>query len=197
MKKFSVVLAFLFSLIALQTANSATTVWKLDKAHSNFFFSVDHIYSKVQGYFADFSGEVHFAPDMLDKSRFDFSIKVKSINTGIGKRDKHLLSKDFFNESKYPELKFVSSKVVKVEDSTYDVHGKFIVKDKSYDLILPLKLVGVKDHPVQKGQEVAGFNGMLTIDRLAYGIGTGKFADYGVVGKNVDIFISLEVLREK
>lgn len=197
MKKLSVILAFLFSLITIQTANSATTAWDLDKAHSNFFFSVDHIYSKVQGYFTDFSGEVHFAPDMLEKSKFDFSIKVKSINTGIGKRDKHLLSKDFFNESEFPELKFVSSKVVQVEDSTYEVHGKFVVKDKSYDLILPLKLVGVKDHPMQKGQEVAGFNGVLTIDRLAYGIGTGKFADYGVVGTNVDIFISLEVLRKK
>lgn len=197
MKKISVFLAFLFSFVALQTANSAIPVWKLDKAHSNFFFSVDHIYSKVQGNFADFTGEVSFAPDMLEKSKFDFTIKVKSINTGIGKRDKHLLSEDFFNESQYPELKFVTSRVVKAGDSTYDVHGKFVVKDKSFDLILPLKLVGVKDHPMQKGQEVAGFNGMVTIDRLVLGIGTGKFADYGVVGKNVDIFISLEVLREK
>ena len=197
MKKLSVILALLFSLLGLQTANSATAVWKIDKAHSNFFFSIDHIYSKVQGYFADFSGEVHFDPDMLEKSKFDFSIKVKSINTGIGKRDKHLLSKDFFNASKYPELKFVSSKVTKIEESTYEVHGKFIVKGKEYDLVLPLKLVGIKDHPMEKGHEVAGFNGMVTIDRLAYGIGTGKFADYGVAGKNVDIFVSLEVLKKK
>ncbi|MGL1931665.1 MAG: YceI family protein [Desulfotalea sp.] len=197
MKNISVVLAFLVSLFFLQTANSATTVWKLDKAHSNFFFSVDHIYSKVQGYFSDFSGEVNFDPDMLEKSKFEFNIKVKSINTGIGKRDKHLLSKDFFNEAEYPELKFVSKKVVKVNDSTYNVHGKFVVKGKEYDLVLPLDLVGIKDHPMKKGSEVAGFSGMLTIDRVAYGIGTGKFVDFGVVGKNVDIFVSIEVLKDK
>ena len=47
-----------------------------------------------------------------------------------------------------------------------------------------------------KGKSVAGFNGKLTIDRLAYGVGTGKFLDYGVVGKDVDILISLEVISE-
>ncbi len=48
-----------------------------------------------------------------------------------------------------------------------------------------------------KGKEVVGFNGRVTIDRLAHKIGTGKFYDMGVVGKDVEIFVSLEALSGK
>lgn len=45
---------------------------------------------------------VHFSPEDLSGSRFDFKVKVKSINTGNNKRDSHLNSGDFFDSWKYP-----------------------------------------------------------------------------------------------
>ena len=48
-----------------------------------------------------------------------------------------------------------------------------------------------------KGKEVIGFNGELTIDRLAYKVGTGKFYQMGVVGKDVEILVTLEALSDK
>lgn len=30
--------------------------WEIDKEHTNFYFSVDHIYAKVQGRFTDYKG---------------------------------------------------------------------------------------------------------------------------------------------
>ena len=45
--------------------------------------------------------------------------------------------------------------------------------------------------------EVAGFNGRLTLDRLAYKVGDGKYYRMGAVGKEVDIMVTLEVLRKK
>ena len=50
------------------------------------------------------------------------------------------------------------------------------------------------DNPAKQGTNVAGFNGRVTIDRLAHGVGSGKFYDMGVVGKDVDVFVSLELL---
>jgi polyisoprenoid-binding protein YceI len=44
---------------------------------------------------------------------------------------------------------------------------------------------------------VAGFEARMTIDRLAYNVGNGKFYEMGVVGKDVDILISLEAVRQK
>lgn len=197
MKKISLISAFLFFLIGTNSSFAAVTSWEFDKVHSNFYFSVDHIFSKVNGNFRDYSGTINFDPENLDESSFVFEIVVDSINTDNAKRDKHLLSADFFDEDKFPTIRFESKKISSVGNNNYIVAGKFTIKGEVYDLSLPLALAGIKQHPAQKDMLVAGFNGKLTIDRLAYKVGTGKFYDFGVVGKDVEILISLEVLSKK
>ena len=182
------------TLFGATSAFCAAKSWDLDKAHSNVYFSVDHIFSKVNGHFNEFTTDIKFDPADLDGSKFDFEIQVSSIDTNIGKRDKHLQSGDFFDASTYPVMTFKSSKISDKGDGMYDVAGTLTVKEKDYDLTLPLKLEGVMEHPAKQGTNVAGFNGRVTIDRLAHGVGSGKFYDMGVVGKDVDVFVSLEIL---
>ena len=43
---------------------------------------------------------------------------------------------------------------------------------------------------------VAGFETRFSIDRLEYQVGPAKYAEMGVIGRNVDNLISLEVLKE-
>lgn len=198
MKKLGIttILLALFVLVG-QTALGAARNWELDKPHSNFYFLVDHIFSKVGGQFNDFSGEVKFDPKNLAESRFFFEIKTDSVNTNIAKRDKHLQSGDFFDSGKFPLITFESTQITDAGNNKYEVLGKFMVKGKSYDLMLPLVLGGIKDHPAVKDKEVIGFNGEFTIDRLAYQIGTGKFSDLGIVGKDVKVFVTFEALSDK
>jgi len=70
------------------------------------------------------------------------------------------------------------------------------MKEKEYDFVLPLTLAGIKDHPMVKGAKVSGFNAEMSIDRLTYGVGNGKYYKMGVVGKDVDILVALEVLSK-
>lgn len=197
MKKLSGVSLFLLFLITIAQSASAARSWELDKAHSNFYFSVDHIYSKIQGHFNEYSSEVKFDPNNLAESRFYFEIQTASIDTNIAKRDKHLQSVDFFDAGKYPLMSFASTRITDAGNGLYEVLGKFTVKGVEYELLLPLQLAGVKDHPAVKGKEVVGFNGRVTIDRLAYKVGDGKFYDLGLVGKDVEIFVSLEAMSDK
>ena len=189
-----VAIATIVTMIGASSAFSAAPSWNLDKAHSNVYFSIDHIFSKVNGHFREFSTDIAFDPADLEGSKFDFEIQVGSIDTYIGKRDKHLQSGDFFDAAAFPVMTFKSSKISDKGDGMYDVAGTLTIKEKDYDLILPLKLEGVMEHPAKQGTNVAGFNGRVTIDRLAHGVGSGKFYDMGVVGKDVDVFVSLELL---
>jgi polyisoprenoid-binding protein YceI len=186
--------ATIVTLFGATSAFCAAQSWNLDKAHSNVYFSVDHIFSKINGHFREFTTDIAFDPTDLEGSKFNFEIQVSSIDTYIGKRDKHLQSGDFFDASTYPVMTFKSSKISDKGDGMYDVAGTLTVKEKDYDLTLPLKLEGVMEHPAKQGTNVAGFNGRVTIDRLAHGVGSGKFYDMGVVGKDVDVFVSLELL---
>jgi polyisoprenoid-binding protein YceI len=177
--------------------SAGARTWQIDPAHTNFYFTVDHIYSKVRGHFNTYSGAINFDPQRLGESSFSFKIATDSIDTNLAKRDKHLQSADFFDAGSFPEMTFASTKVVDAGQGRYDVHGTFTVKGVAYDLVLPLTFAGVKEHPAMKGKEVAGFNGTLVLDRLAYKIGDGKLYKLGVVGKDVEVLVTIEALADK
>jgi len=193
---FHLIVFFLLGLTGSSLLAAARS-WEIDKEHTNFYFSVDHIYAKVQGRFTDFKGTIIFDPDKLEESVISFSIKVKSIDTGISKRDRHLLSKDFLDASSYPLITFTSSNITKDGKNTYSIKGKLTIKGVSSELILPLTFEGVKNHPFSKGSEVAGFNGRVSLDRLAYKVGDGKYYKMGAVGKDIDILVTVEALGKK
>jgi len=62
---------------------------------------------------------VSISPDNLDQAKFDFTIKVKNVNTNNGKRDNHLRSKDFFDADKFPVMQFKPSKITHIKDNQY------------------------------------------------------------------------------
>jgi polyisoprenoid-binding protein YceI len=194
MKRILFALLLLSTLVPLQ---ASAQQWQLDAVHTNFFFAVKHTYATVRGQFMDFSGDVYFDPDNPAKSRFDFVIKVNSIDTKVSKRDTHLRSPDFFDAAKYPEITFKSSRVSRGGDNIYIVEGTLTIKDVSRDLALEFVYHGQKENPLKAGEIVAGLDTTLAIDRLEYHVGDGKFYKMGIVGKDIDILFTVELLREK
>ncbi|MBA3009346.1 MAG: YceI family protein [Proteobacteria bacterium] len=170
--------------------------WKIDVNHSSIRFGVKHIFSTVSGYFPDFKGKIVFDPDALDQSAFDFTVKVKSINTANTKRDTHLRSDDFFSADTFPNMKFRSSKIVHQGGSLYVVTGTMTLKETSRSMDIPFTFHGVLPSPFNKKEEVAGFDTEFTINRLDFGVGSGKFSKMGVVDEMVRVVISIEALGE-
>ena len=176
---------------------AASPKWNIDQVHSGFYFGVQHIYSTVRGYFEEYDGTIQFDPQNLKDGRVTFEVKVKSINTNHGKRDGHLLSDEFFDAKKYPVMTFESTGIEHVEGAVYTLEGVLTIKDVSKKVRIPLTFFGVKQNPFNPKEEVAGFEASMAIDRLAYHVGNGKFYEMGVVGREVNILISLEVIRKK
>jgi polyisoprenoid-binding protein YceI len=199
MKKglFIPVIIVIMIFMGVQNVPAAAQEWDFDPAHSSFYFTINHIFSKVMGHFEDFSGTFQFDPGNLKESRIDIEIKAKSLNTNIRKRDNHLRGDDFFDVSTYSLITFKSRSIAHTGGNKYAVEGDFTIKDVTKRIVLPLTYFGTKDNPLKKGEIVAGFETALTIDRLEYHVGNGKFHTMGVVGKDVDILVSLEMLRKK
>jgi len=176
---------------------AAPIEWDIDRTHSSVFFDVKHTFATVRGQFDDFSGTILIDPENQGKSRIDVEVKVASINTNNRQRDNHLRSEEFFSAKKYSVMTFKTAKVKQVKDNVYELEGKLTVKDVTKDVVVPFIYYGVKDNPLNPKQLVAGFEGKFTIDRLDYNVGSGQFYKMGVIGKNVVIIITLEVLRNK
>jgi polyisoprenoid-binding protein YceI len=170
-------------------------IWEIDKAHSNIYFDVRHTYATVRGQFDEFSGTLRFDPDNLAVSNVRFEISTKSINTRIPNRDNHLRSEEFFAVNRYPAMTFQSIGVKQKEGNQYTLVGNLTIKGKTHKVAMPFTYFGVRENPLKKGQMVAGFETRFSIDRLEYLVGQGKYFEMGVIGRNVDILITLEVLK--
>ena len=191
------ILCFLLFLFVFQPVLALSQEWKVDPVHTNFYFDVQHTYATVRGRFTDFNGNVIFDPGQPEKSSFNFVIKVDSIDTGVGKRDTHLRSPDFFDAGRYPLITFRSTKVSSAGDNRYTVEGTLTIKDVSRDRALEFVYLGQQQNPLKADETIAGLDSSLVIDRLEYHVGDGKFYKMGVVGKDVTILITLELLRDK
>ncbi len=194
MKKWSL---WLLLLLVFSAVPARAQQWQLDPDHTRFFFAIQHIYAAVRGEFADFTGDVAFDPAHPEQSHFNLVVKTASVNTNIGKRDTHLRSDDFFATGKYPQMTFKSSKVIKVGDNRYRVDGLVTIKDVTKEMALEFVYHGQKANPLMPGKIVAGLDTSFTLDRLVFHVGDEKFYKMGVVGKDVEVLITMELLRDK
>jgi polyisoprenoid-binding protein YceI len=125
----------------------ATGDYRADPAHSMIGFSIRHFeISFVRGRFKDFNSTIHFDAADVTKSTVEFTAKVESIDTGVGGRDNHLRSADFFDVAQFPEMKFKSTKVEK-KGNGYVLHGDFTLKGVTKPISFPFNLTGgIKDN---------------------------------------------------
>ena len=187
---------FLTLLGVLNVNAQDATMWKIDKSHTSVNFSINHFFSAVTGKFTDFDGNIYFDPNNLKGSKAEFTVSINSVNTDNGKRDKHIQSKDFFEAETFPKITFKSTKFEKKLDTEFLVHGKLTIKDKTKEVILPMKITGKMEHPMMKGTLILGVDIDITINRTDYGVGIGNWATTMVVGDKVKIHIPMELNRK-
>ena len=167
-----------------------------DMAHTNIGFTVKHmVIATVPGKFGDYTINFIFDEKDLSKSSIKATIKTASINTDNSKRDEHLRSADFFDAEKYPEITFISNKIMKKSDQ-FIAKGTLTIRGVSKEIELPFKLLG----PVQDpwGNTKIGVEAGLTIDRQDYGVSWNKTIDAGgfLVSDEVNIKLDLELQKE-
>ena len=169
--------------------------YRVDPGHSVIGFSIRHFeISFVRGRFKDFTSTIHYDAADMTKSTVEFTAKVESIDTGVGGRDNHLRSADFFDVAQFPEMKFKSTKVEK-KGNGYVLHGDFTLKGVTKPISFPFNLVGaIKDN---RGNMRIGVAAETKINRRDYGITWGaKMANGGLnVADEVMIDLQLEAVK--
>jgi polyisoprenoid-binding protein YceI len=177
----------LLAALFLSTAPPAAAAdYTIDAAHSSVVFKADHAgFASVYGAFEDVSGKFTVDPQNPSASKFEMTIKVDSIHSGVGKRDDHLKSPDFFNAAQFPTIHFVSKSVSK-EGEGLKVEGELTLHGETKPVTLVLTGGKVGEFPA--GVVRTGYDSSVTIKRSDFGMG-GMDA---VIGDEVVILIGLE-----
>jgi polyisoprenoid-binding protein YceI len=128
-------------LAVLGSNSQANETYKFDPSHSTIGFSVHQYLGTTVGKFAKFEGNIDVDRDHPERSSVMARIDVRSINTGIAKRDGHLRSADFFNVAKYPEITFKSHTVRRTAEDSADIIGDLTMHGVTKPMTLHIKLV--------------------------------------------------------
>lgn len=175
----------LFTTIGLM----AQSHYKVDPAHTSVNFKVKHSgITFVNGRFEKFDGGIIGSLDKMEDARVFFNVEVASINTSVPMRDDHLRSADFFDAENYPAMTFESSRIEKVDDQHYKLHGKLQIRDVTKDATFDVKYGGLVRG--ENGAETAGFIAKSSINRLDYNVAYDP--DGAGIGKEVIITLYLE-----
>ena len=117
--------------------------FNLDPDHTAAEFSVRHMMvTWVRGRFSRVKGTLQFDPQDVAASSVEAEIQVGSIHTGVERRDKDLLSPNYFEVDKYPTILFVSTRVEVVGLDDCLVHGNLTIKGVARPVTLEVHFSG-------------------------------------------------------
>jgi polyisoprenoid-binding protein YceI len=173
-----------------------TSKWNIDAAHSGINFSIRHmVVSKVRGRFAKYTGTVNLDEGDLTRSTVETTVDASSIDTGTPQRDAHLRAPDFFDVEKFPELRFRSKRIEKLDDAGYRVIGDLTIRDVTREVSLDVEYGGRAKDPW--GNERIGFVAKTAFDRKDFGLGWNQLLEAGgvLLGDRVDIEIEVQAVK--
>ncbi|WP_165245425.1 YceI family protein [Paludisphaera soli] len=170
---------------AALSARAADT-YAVDPVHTAVVFRIEHGgFSWTYGRFNDVSGSFTVDANHPETSRFAFTVKADSLDTGNAQREGHLKSPDFFNVKQFPAITLKSTSVSKEADGlkvTADLTLHGVTKPVTF------VLKGGKTGEFPKGVARTGYSTELSIKRSEFGMDKMIPA----AGDEVDLMISFE-----
>jgi polyisoprenoid-binding protein YceI len=147
-------------------------VWNLDPNRSAITFKIKNMWGllNVKGRFTEFGGDGQLTGKGAVFGRLD--IRTASLSTGIGRRDNHLRSADFFDVERFAEISVVVTAVEPANGNAADLRANFTIKGITAPLPLPVTITELDDGSIR-------ISGEAKVDRAQFDLGWNKF---GVMG---------------
>jgi len=128
-------------LAAVSSRALGNEIYKFDQSRSTIGFTVHQFLGTTHGKFAKFDGKIEIDREHPEKSSVVARIDIRSIDTGIVKRDNHLRSAEFFNVAKFPEMTFKSGRVRQTGEQSGDIFGDLTMHGVTKPITLHVKLM--------------------------------------------------------
>jgi polyisoprenoid-binding protein YceI len=128
-------------LAAVSSRALGNEIYKFDRSRSTIGFTVHQFLGTTHGKFEKFDGRIEIDREHPEKSSVVARIDIRSIDTGIVKRDNHLRSAEFFNVAKFPEMTFKSGRVKQTGQQSGDIFGDLTMHGVTKPITLHVKLM--------------------------------------------------------
>ncbi len=147
-------------------------------------FAIKNFAVTTNGSFTGLKGTIFFNESDVAASRFEVSVDVTTINTGIKSRDNHLKKEEYFNTEKFPGMSFVSKQVLAGEmPGKYTLKGFITIKGTTREISFPFTVTRQNDGLL--------FTGMFKLNRRDFKVGGSSL----VLSDNLIVSLSLFAKR--
>ncbi|MBI2731147.1 MAG: YceI family protein [Sphingobacteriales bacterium] len=147
-------------------------------------FKIKNFGITVGGSFTGLKGKIEFDAAKPGNSMFDVSVESKTVNTGIGSRDKHLRKEDYFDVEKFPSISIRSTKITPAtKEGWLYFFGTVTMKGVTKEISFPFRV----------NEENGGyrFNGEFKLNRRDYSVGGNS------ISLSDNLTVSLDVFAKK
>jgi len=164
-----------------------TGTWQLDPVHSRVGFAVEYMAGTFHGSFAPFDATLEVADD--GTARLAGSTPVETVRVQDENLATHLLSPEFFDAERAPEISFTSAPFA-VADEIKGT-GELTIKGRS----LPVEFAGTIRGPIVDpyGRERVNLTVETTVDRTAFGLDWNTPLPSGEPALAEDVTITAEL----
>lgn len=174
-----------------------TGTYTVDPAHSRLGFVARHaMVTKVRGAFADFTGTAELNAEAPGDSRVEVTIATASVDTGNAQRDEHLRTNDFLDAATYPQIRFVSTAVERLDAENYRLRGDLTIKGVNRPVSIDFELTGTAVDPF--GNHRLGLEGRTVINRKDWGVNFNAALEAGgvLVSEKVTLEFDISAIRQ-
>ena len=175
----------------------AKTKWSLDLKHSELGFKIKHLMiTSVSGFFKNFEIQAETDNEDFSTAKIHLNADMKSISTNNEQRDAHLQNSDFFSVDQHPEMVFNSTRVEKLDNEHFDLHGNLTLKSETHPVVLHVEYSGITKDPW--GGVRAGFTVTGKIKRSQWAVNFNGVLETGgaVLGEEVKINSEIQLVKE-
>jgi len=179
-----VLLSCLFAAASLP-AFAAPQKYDIDPGHTQILFTWNHLgFSNPSATLEKIGGEFQLDTADLTKSSITVVLPLEGLHTGVPKLDEHLKTPEFFDASKYPEIRFKSTKVEKSGAEGLKLSGDLSMHGITKPVVLNAKINKIGDNAMMKTKS-AGFDADVTLKRSDFGL------SYAVPAVSDDIHVHI------
>lgn len=166
-----------------------TGTWTVDPVHSSVEFRVKHLgVSSFKGRFSDVSAAI-------TDGRLEGSVPVESVSVKVPDLKGHLLSPDFFDAERNPEIRFASN-AIRAEGDQVVVDGELTIKG----VTKPIEARGSISEPGvnMAGVEAFGLELETVVNRHDFGVSWNADLPNGkkALSDDVKLIVELELVKE-
>jgi cytochrome b561/polyisoprenoid-binding protein YceI len=168
----------------------AAVDWRLDAARSKLSFSGKQQGEAFTGRFNRFTPRIVFAPEALAASQWSVTIDVKSNDSANAERDETMRTSDWFDVAQYPTATY-TARTFRAGSAAgfYVAEGELVIKGRAVRVPLNFRWM-----PAADGKS-ATLSGQVVVDRHAFALGTGDWADDAWVARHVTVGVQLALTR--